>query len=296
VKDRQDNSVNEGQTKQIHSTRFVSGLESNYSSSGGWKTVGCVTPDGAKVPEEYLVTVSSIRNKCSVISILQDPIQMNIASKWEPFIPTTLLNKGNLAAQLVSLGHRSLITKASSRRVWMGTTPISLSLNMKFESISDSSKEVTEAFKTLQQICCPSDPSGGQGISVFDMANALSSLNPGKIKEALSKAPTLIPPGPSPFTMEGVLNLRSAGNLGGGIGINATEERIDGGDVIIIEIGRFLTFYNVIVNDVKVTVPPKMAISGDPISASVNITFETYEMITREELDKMYTKGVLSTG
>jgi hypothetical protein len=257
MRDKQDSSINKGQTKQIHSTRFVSGLESNYSSSGGWKTVGYVTPDGAKVPEGYLVTVSSIRNQCSVISILQDPIQMDISSKWEPFIPTTLLNTGNLYTQLATLGHRSLITKASSRRVWMGTTPISLSLNMKFESISDSSKEVTEAFKTLQKICCPSDPSGGEGTDVIGMANAFNSLDAGKIGTALSKTPILIPPGPTPFTTEGVLNLRSAGDLGGGVGVNATKERLNGGDVIIVEIGRFLTFYNVIVNNVKVMVPPK---------------------------------------
>lgn len=291
-----DDTLNSGQNKKIHSTVFVSGLERHYSSSGGWLTVGYVNPDGVQVPGEYLVTISSIRNRCSVISILQESIQMNNGSRWEPFIPTAMLDSGNKALQLISLGHRSLITKASSRRMWMGSTPLSLSLTMRFEAVSDAALEVTEACKILQKITSPSDPSNGAGTGVLEIAEAFKNSDVIGLGRALSNTPVLIPPGPTPFTLDGVLNLRSSGNLGGGVGINTTKERLSGGDIIIIEIGKFLTFYNVVINgDVKVTIPPMMTNGGDPISATVSIQFETYEMITTEELDKMYTKGVLNT-
>jgi hypothetical protein len=37
-----------------------------------------------------------------------------------------------------------------------------------------------------------------------------------------------------------------------------------------------------------------MTSDGDPVSASVDITFETYEMITTDELARMYSKNFLS--
>lgn len=293
-----ENSKNSrGQEKTVHTTTFVSGMENqSCTESGGWKTVGFVSPDGEPVPPEYLVTVSSIRNKCSVISLIQDQIQIDSGSRWEPFLPSSLLDKGNRAAQLLTLGHRSLITKASSRRMWMGATPISLSLNLRFEAINDASMEVVEACKELRKMSLPTDPSDDKGLNIKELLAAFGGGNIKEMGEALSNAPTLIPPGPSPATLEGVLSLRASGESGGGIGVNATEERLGGGDIIIIEIGRFLTFYNVVLRDVKETVQPMMSKTGDPISSTVNITFETYEMITTGELDKMYTKGVLSTG
>ncbi len=266
----------------IHSTVFVNNVS---SQNQGWRTFGFINSDGKQVPPEYLVTVTSIRNQCSVVSILQEPIQMEVESRWKPFIPTQLLDEANTIMQAFSGGRKSLITKACSRRMWEGSTPITLSLVMKFEAIKDTQIEVVEACKALQKMSLPSENSKavtGGGTIIEDIQNVVS------------KVPTLIPPGPTPFTLTGILNLRSISGHNDGTRFNKIKEGSDGGDIIIIEIGRFLTFYNVILHKVGVSVPPTISNDGNPISANVNVVFETYEMTTTEELDKMYTKGILS--
>ncbi len=262
----------------IHSTVFVSEIE---TQNRGWQTVGFVNSDGKKVPPEYLVTITSIRNQCSVVSILQEPIQMDVESRWKPFIPTQLLDNGNTMVQMFTGGRKSLVTKACSRRLWEGSTPITLSLMLRFEAVKNTQIEVVEACKILQKMSLPSERSNSSNDNTL-------------LEDVISNVPTLIPPGPTPFTLSGILDLRSTSGQNSGTRFNKIKEGMGGGDVIIIEIGRFLTFYNVILNKVGVSIPPTMSNDGNPISATANVVFETYEMTTTEELDKMYTKGILS--
>jgi hypothetical protein len=108
----------------------------------------------------------------------------------------------------------------------------------------------------------------------------------------LDKLPFLGPPGPTPFTTEGVLNLqRASSELGDTTGI---VEGLKGGDKIMVELGRFLTFYNVIVREVTATVPIKFDQHGSPVSATVLVIFETYEMMTVEGLSDAYQKTIAS--
>jgi hypothetical protein len=207
---------------------------------------------------------------------------MDVESRWKPFIPTNLLEDGNALVQMFTGGRKSLITKACSRRMWEGSTPVALSLTMRFEAIKNTQIEVVEACKLLQKMSLPSE-----------ISNASSGSNT-LLQDVISDIPTLIPPGPTPFTLSGILDLRSMSGQNSGTRFNKIKEGMGGGDIIIIEIGRFLTFYNVILNKVGVSIPPTMSNDGNPISATVNVVFETYEMTTTEELDKMYTKGVLS--
>lgn len=257
--------------------------------------VGYVTPDGEPLAPEYLIRITSIRNRCTVVAPMQEELQMKVGSRWENFIPSSLLGYGNIAAQIISRGKLSLITRATSRRIWQGSSPIIISLNLKFEAIEDPFIEVAEPCRILQSMSIPSDPSGGLGLPVDDLFNSVVGLVTGEsgisdVTNALSKVPLLSPPGPTPFTVEGILDFGGTRKLKE----DEVREGLRGGDIIIIEIGRFLTFYNVIVNDVTVIIPPKMDINGNPVSASANLVFETYEMMTIESLKQVYTKDVLS--
>jgi len=247
---------------------------------------GYIVADGRKLPPEYLVRITSLRNWCTIIGILQEEVRTRVESRWDPFVPTAMLAKGNVLLQAISGGRRSLITKATSRRVWAGSSPMILSLNLKFQAIEDSLNEVVEPCRLLQSIALPSEPG-----SAVDWEGLKKDIKAGGIMKAASKLPALGPPGPSPFTLEGILNTASSLNE---LTPNGIKEGLKGGDKIRVEIGRFLAFDNVIVKEVSVAHHVKPDPSGNPISANVNMIFETYEMMTTESLKEAYNKNVLS--
>lgn len=296
-----ENVTNPGQKEPVHSTTFTRNQTTGKNKGGQWNIVGFVNPDGKPIPQEYLVSITSIRNRCSIVAPMQEPIRMEIESKWDPFIPSSILNEGNIIAQAMTKGKTSLITRASTRRIWQGSSPIRLNLKLKFQAVNDAFREVVEPVRLLQSIALPSEPrNSGSGANVgllLDSIGALFNFDwsgaAAKAGEFLSTVPLVSPPGPTPFTVEGILDLGEA-STNQRTKENEIREGLQGGDIIVIEIGRFLTFYNVIVNRVVDEVPMMMTSDGDPVGASVDITFETYEMITTEELAKMYTKNILS--
>lgn len=247
---------------------------------------GYIVADGKKLPPEYLVRITSIRNWCTVIGVLQEEVRTRVESRWEPFIPTSLLATGNIILQAVTRGKRALITKATSRRVWMGSSPITISINLKFQAVENSFNEVVEPCRLLQSIALPSEP--GEAI---DIERVKKDIETGGVIDALSKLPVLGPPGPSPFTLDDILNTAASHNELTPTGI---KEGLKGGDYIKVEIGRFLTFDNVILKEVGAAHHIKFNPQGDPISANINLIFETYEMMTTKALKKAYTKNVMS--
>lgn len=81
----------------------------------------------------------------------------------------------------------------------------------------------------------------------------------------------LTPPGPNPFTLK--------------------SEQATRGELITIYIGRFLVFESVVVKDVSTTFSDRIARNGHPVSASTTITFQTYEVYTKEMLQTAYHGG-----
>jgi len=77
----------------------------------------------------------------------------------------------------------------------------------------------------------------------------------------------LIPPGPSPYKWK------------------ETDPR---GDFISINIGNFMFFESVIVTNVEVVYDNRMSNVG-PIGAHVNIQLETYQILTKEHLENVYS-------
>lgn len=294
-----ENTTDPGQKNPFHTTAYVrEQMRAGGNKSGAWNTVGFTFPDGTIVPQEYLITVTSIRNHCSIVAPMQEPIRMEVESRWDPFIPSSILNEGNVIAQAVTQGKKSLITRASSRRIWQGSSPIRLNLKLKFQAINDAVREVVEPVRLLQAIALPWSPKGDKGGSGEKLMDVISHGEKGELiaaansfVEFVDSFPLLSPPGPSPFTIEGILDL---GTNNRRAKENQIREDSSGGDIIVIEVGRFLTFYNVIVSKVSSEVPIMMTVDGDPVSASVDITFETYEMITTDELARMYSKNFLS--
>lgn len=86
----------------------------------------------------------------------------------------------------------------------------------------------------------------------------------------------LTPPGPNPFYLRSV-----------GIG--------PGEDKISIIIGSWLIFSPVIIKRVQVTYESRMGYNG-PIGADVDIEFETYQMLTKNDLQTAYRGAVIVEG
>ena len=271
-------------------------LHRTHKLSSGFTEYGYVVSDGEKVPPEYLIRVTSYRNNCTVISPFQeDGISMTVDSSWDPIIPTSILRRANIFVQATT--QRSAITSSTTRRLWSGTSPMVILIKMKFEAVSDPFVEVVEPCRLLQLMALPSNPSGESGPDVSGVVEAAGELRfgdaVGKIKEAIANLPMLQPPGPSPFTWDSLLSGqvnypdRTRSDI---------ENARKGGDFIILELGTFLTFWNVIIREDLVNFKTKFGPDGLPISAEAEIRFETYEMPTKESLDYSYTQIVPSTG
>jgi hypothetical protein len=168
-----------------------------------------------------------------------------------------------------------------------------VSLRLKFEAVKDAYLEVVEPCRLLQTMAVPSDPATNrEPINFSEISSNLKRFRLGKVGEAISNFPALVPPGPSPFTWNELLSGQ----------INYTEknqqdflESTHKGDFIIIELGTFLTFWNVIIREDAVSYKTKFDNRGYPISAEAEIRFETYEMPTKESLEYSYTT-VVPTG
>jgi hypothetical protein len=245
------------------------------SSVGSYKFSTCgFSNDGNKIRPEYLVRIKDYRQRMIVLGVLQENITMRAETFWEQFIPTAISDTADSVVQFISGGTMSLVTKATQRRKWKGTTPIEITMNLKFEALDDAYKNVVQPCKVLQSLALPS-----QGVASEELRSWSD------VRQAL---PFLAPPGPSPFTWVGVLNIADPGAK------KRSEDEIvqhlRGGDLIVINIGRFLTFYNVILKVPIVEFHNKFTKNGDPVAANVSLTFETYEISTVEDLEQSYNK------
>lgn len=237
-------------------------------------------PDGDRLPLEYLVSITSYRARTTVTGILQENMMIGVESIWEPFIPTEQYGPADTLAQALTAGKWSLITKATSRRKWKGSTPLKISLILKFRAVEDAFKEVVEPCRILQSLALPSEGKDAQDLRTIS-----------DIKKAI---PFLAPPGPTPFTTEDLLN-RDAGKIRG-IKQDQILQGLRGGDLIVLRFGRFLNLFNVILRSANINFAPRFDQKGNPIAADATLLFESYEIMTAESLASAYKKDILSEG
>lgn len=183
--------VNLGRSSnQIMSTNY-SGISPQdifgiFTRSGIYAPIvrcGTLPEQSEDVPPEHKIEIidrkaDSQESLFVIYAVLQDETSLSVESEWEPFLPIEqgLTNLVNVATQAVA--HKALVTRFSTRRIWKGTQPISITLRMKFEAISDPENDVILPTMRLQQLALPSV---------------------GNVKFAGITPVT--PPGPSPFKL-----------------------------------------------------------------------------------------------
>jgi hypothetical protein len=161
-------------------------------------------------------------------------------------------------------------------------------LNLRFEAVEDPYREVVQPCRYLQTIALPANIKFEQ--SWGKTRPGVVETEKSKVRETLKgvAGTFLSPPGPTPFTTKGLFTRDSSRS------IDEIVSDLRGGDVIKIDLGRFLSFWNVVVKEVTPVFHCKFSREGDPISARVNIIFESYEMMTVETLGEAYSKSNFS--
>ena len=218
---------------------------------------------GHDVPEQYIIYIQSVigEKKTTVRALLQENISMRVESRWETIVPEKFVQSALLNVAVQATARRTLMTRWATRRIWVSTSPMVFSISLRFESENDAEKEVVGACRFLQKLCLP-----GESNMLF------------------------LPPGPTPFDIppEAKAVMR---------GIVAPEAEVQGasgvlagfkGEIISLRVGRFLYFPSVIVQDVTVSYDTRYSDRGLPISAKVTIVFQTYEVVTKPQLERIY--------
>lgn len=277
-------SVNSPMSSQVSSLakRALSVLSSRQNMYGGdgpgLDSVGNVLGDGSVLSMDYKVSIFSSHLQTRVVGYLQDRTRMRVSSDWQKFVPfgqdkyTELVEMSTQAAAGVSL-----IPRAFSRRMWKGTEPLKITLELIFQAVTDPLSEVVRPCAALLQMAAPGTATSEKAKEFTNWAvDKLGTVGASsKLQAGISSAggmQVLTPPGPSPFW--------SSSDIGG--------------DDIDIMVGRFLAFKRVIISNAEVEMDTKMHRSGKPVSARAMVDFESYEVLTKSDLASVF--GVVYSG
>ena len=208
--------------------------------------------------------------RTEVYLILQEDISLGVESFWKAFVnPYSGLSETvNVAFQAITGGRVTAFHKVATRRIWTGTTPLKLSLNLRLVAKNDAETEVVCPVKMLSSLALPREAAAG----------------------------FVAPPGPSPYKIfEGFRGSGPLGRMAERV-LRFYNERMIVSENIRIDVGMFLTFENVVVRNVDARFHSKFTPVGYPIAADVNIVFETYQILTRREFMKIFEAGKMEGG
>jgi len=213
-------------------------------------------PERTGTPDAYITTITSKVLQCKIYAVIPEQIRFLVNSSWEPFPGLGMFSD---LVELIpqALFGVTLVQPWMKRRMWRGSTPVQMQVQMKFVAYDNTMNNVVTPCMYLQQMALPHES--------FSLDYVENEGTKNESSERLFTAYS--PPGPSPFTV--------FDNMGGG-------------DKIDITFGSFLQFESVIISESEVIFDSRFTPSGFPISAMANITFETFEMMTKEKLRAAY--------
>lgn len=144
---------------------FLFGLSSTLRNSVDPKYIVKISATGGDYIESW-----------GAIGVLQEKINIHVESRWTEIGLFGAGSSNELLNVLTNAGGKSLVNTFSSRRRWAGSSPIGITMKLKFEAENNAKNEVTDVCSRLQGLALPS---GGQ------------NLLGGKV--------FLTPPGPNPW-------------------------------------------------------------------------------------------------
>ena len=223
----------------------------------------------------YLIRISN--KNWQVLAVSQQDLNMTVDSTWATIDYLEKVSQGQQLGLLDAAGQImagvSLESAITSRRIWKGTTPVEIDITLKFEAIHDEIVEVLMPTVALMQMALPTV-----------MGTSKNKL----VKAIQDKFRLLSPPGPNVgdpngTALEGVANNPNV------------KKFISGGDQISVQFGLGimpLALFNSVI--VKRVTPKwdmaRLSEKGIPMGAEVLVTFQTYEILTKEKLLQIFPR------
>ncbi len=249
--------------------------QQSYSTARRAAIGGSIGYQGIDIGEEYIVSIIDYRPRMAgedehittgvskretkrspivIRALLQEKFEITTEAKWNPLSIATVMQ--SFSGELLSLAGLAPVNRWSSRRHYDGTTPLSFTLNLKFAAEQDAEREVLLPIKEIQRMILPYV--GDRGSGHWFLAAPGPNIYQWKWgKEYFSK----------PEAMSGQ-------STPGGVG-----------EVVDIKIGKLYYIRKVILQKAVIGVHPVFAEGGMPLVATAAVTFETFEIMTKNALD-----------
>jgi hypothetical protein len=235
---------------------FAQAVDTGLTSQVGYNS------DATDLDIRHRISIFSLWQNTRIQCPIQKQFEVKTGSSWIQIIPPSMLEGLNQINSMTGALGFSLYQKFFSRRIWNGSKPLEIRLPMKFVAVNDAFQDVVSPVQRLLKMTLPRR---GAMILPDQISAANTWLKPANL--SIPQTQMLIPPGPDPFTEVG---------LGGK---QLTGDRID------IYFGKIACFRNVIISDVAATFDSRIDVNGKPIAADVDISFQTYEMYTAEDIN-----------
>lgn len=257
------------QKNKNYMVRIQFDVNATDSQSGGERLGGLSSPGGnvitAYLPENFQFAFSSAYDQPFSQGFIQNQAMQGVARM---------------------LGG-SLTTQSMTAQVWQGTPSPEFSMSLVFVAESDPIEEVVRPIARLSKMALPGvigslggmlTPPGPR-ISLSDVARAASGNrgNAGSNNNQDIAANT-------DFVQE--LQQRSSGYLSG---VRSALEKPTNN--IALYIGDFLYFPSVVISSVSQTYDTMFDTKGKPLKATVDVTFTTFYVPTKDDVDKIFKLG-----
>jgi len=199
-------------------------------------------------------------------SFLPNNIQLRISPQWGHPLATLA---GGATGLILSQAGVSKVAELMSVAVWEGTSPVEMTLPLEFiaEKPGSAMKEVLIPIRTLLQMALPSRIGGNFKLNVPSVDIPGTSVSTPAL--SLDFGAVLAPPGPVP----------SPGF--------AKAFGTDPGEIITIEIGKFLKFERVVITGATASFPAIVDKAGIPMRGTVELSFMTSVTPTKEGMVKI---------
>jgi len=264
-----------GETKDIAETLTGISFKKSFTSptQNGRKVVGFNETAFQYVDQKYRVVIENTHWR--VNAWLQDDFEFKVGSHWDSLISIPGLNElAKVGEGIINSGVKAatgatLHNVAMTRRKWTGSDPLQATLKLKFRTYDNADKEVLQACQALQSMCLPAE----------------MELNLGKLYNGPVPG-FLIPPGPNEMYIAKGAD-KGLGKVFGNSD-QAAQSFGRSGDIISIDLfngGFYLDM--VVINDVTVKFDSKMTEKG-PVAAEVTVNLQSYEVLTKQKLGKVY--------
>jgi hypothetical protein len=208
--------------------------------------------------------IHSIRTETDpVTKRVKDPINVRLylpeqftfaigTSYQQPFAQSMV--KQTLTNFAAMVGMTNFVTQAMTLQVWQGTTEVQFSLSFELHAKTDAEKDVIQPIKDLLYLNLPGRTQSFGGF--------------------------LTPPGPS-LTVD----------KPSGLSLEALSQAVKYKNEISLQIGHFMRFDSVVIEQVNHVFDTQFDKKGLPTSAQVDVQFKTFVVPVRDDLNRMFLGG-----